>query len=335
MIQPYNAARFHAVANFSDEYLKSLYIPQKSNLAQLHRDSLAVGLSRHQFSNQYLPPPPPLPFATKLGKEADTSHMEVLARLASRNQHRSHARSRSGSSLAEVVTVAPSQPRPQPDIQDTSKGKTNATTGHGQAKKRAQTRNQYVQQNQRIQKLCIGSTEDGSVRRSEIQLRRGASSGSGGERKQLKLDLSPERRGLGRGQSGIIVEPAKAASYSQPGFKDQQTFAERRNEPDPVVISANRTREVCHVATGHELTSTSTITEIRLLILRDSAPYHILAQRLVTGAFTRGSSMMSEKTRRRVEDEARWLGMSRLVEELGDLGRKKEERRRRGGKGYL
>lgn len=63
-----------------------------------------------------------------------------------------------------------------------------------------------------------------------------------------------------------------------------------------------------------------TITELRILLLRDSMPYHIIAQRLISGSFVNtalhGDSNLG--TRRKVEEEARWLGMSRLVQELGD-----------------
>lgn len=68
------------------------------------------------------------------------------------------------------------------------------------------------------------------------------------------------------------------------------------------------------------ITENGNITEIRILLLRDSMPYHLIAQRLIAGSFvntslsTTGDPIM----RRKLEDELRWLGMTRLAEELGD-----------------
>lgn len=62
------------------------------------------------------------------------------------------------------------------------------------------------------------------------------------------------------------------------------------------------------------------VTEFRILLLRDSMPYHIIAQRLISGSFVNTALHGDTNTgrRRKVEEEARWLGMTRLVQELGD-----------------
>lgn len=63
-----------------------------------------------------------------------------------------------------------------------------------------------------------------------------------------------------------------------------------------------------------------TLTEIEILLLRDAAPYHIIAQRLIAGSFvnTSLSSSRDPLIHRKVEEELRWLGMSRLADELGE-----------------
>lgn len=89
------------------------------------------------------------------------------------------------------------------------------------------------------------------------------------------------------------------------------------------------------------------LTEIRILLLRDSMPYHMIAQRLITGSFVNtalhGEINISKK--KKVEDEARWLGMTRLVEELSDAAdrqgmpgpglRHKKSGVLTGGQGYI
>jgi hypothetical protein len=66
--------------------------------------------------------------------------------------------------------------------------------------------------------------------------------------------------------------------------------------------------------------SSGTITELNILLLRDSMPYHIIAQRLIAGSFvnTSLSSNRDPTLHKKVEEELRWLGMSRLADELGD-----------------
>lgn len=70
------------------------------------------------------------------------------------------------------------------------------------------------------------------------------------------------------------------------------------------------------------------ITELRILLLRDSMPYHIIAQRLVSGSFVNTALHGDIDTgrRRKVEEEARWLKMARLVQELGDGPSARHER---------
>lgn len=62
------------------------------------------------------------------------------------------------------------------------------------------------------------------------------------------------------------------------------------------------------------------LTELRILLLRDSMPYHIIAQRLISGSFVNTAlhGDINHTRRKKVEEEARWLGMTRLVQELGD-----------------
>jgi hypothetical protein len=66
--------------------------------------------------------------------------------------------------------------------------------------------------------------------------------------------------------------------------------------------------------------SCGTITELNVLLLRDSMPYHIIAQRLIAGSFvnTSLSSNRDPSLHKKVEEELRWLAMSRLADELGD-----------------
>jgi len=68
------------------------------------------------------------------------------------------------------------------------------------------------------------------------------------------------------------------------------------------------------------ITENGNITEIQILLLRDSMPYHLIAQRLIAGSFvnTSLSNNGDPVLRRKLEDELRWLGMTRLAEELGD-----------------
>jgi hypothetical protein len=49
-------------------------------------------------------------------------------------------------------------------------------------------------------------------------------------------------------------------------------------------------------------------------------PYHIITQRLIAGSFvnTTLSSNRDPQLHKKVVEELRWLGMSRLAEELGD-----------------
>lgn len=83
--------------------------------------------------------------------------------------------------------------------------------------------------------------------------------------------------------------------------------------------------------------------ELRILLLRDSMPYHIIAQRLISGNFVNTALHGETNTtrKRKVEDEARWLGMTRLAEELGDRGpqgpglRHKKSGVLTGGQGYI
>ena len=54
-----------------------------------------------------------------------------------------------------------------------------------------------------------------------------------------------------------------------------------------------------------------TITEVTVLLLRDAALYHAIAQRLINGRFG-----PLDGRRRKVEEECEWLGMRKLAEEL-------------------
>lgn len=90
---------------------------------------------------------------------------------------------------------------------------------------------------------------------------------------------------------------------------------------------------------------TGTITEINVLLLRDSMPYHVIAQRLIAGSFvnTSLSSNRDPLLHKKVEEELRWLGMSRLADELGDNQRRmagpvlkhKKSGVITGGRGYI
>jgi hypothetical protein len=64
----------------------------------------------------------------------------------------------------------------------------------------------------------------------------------------------------------------------------------------------------------------ATLTEIRILLLRDAVPYHLVTQRLIAGSFVNTRLATSEDTglKKKVEEECRWLGMTRLAEELGE-----------------
>lgn len=77
------------------------------------------------------------------------------------------------------------------------------------------------------------------------------------------------------------------------------------------------------------------LTEIRILLLRDSMPYHLIAQRLITGSFVNtalhGETNIAKK--KKVEDEARWLGMTRLAEELGETSGERQLAPGSGGPG--
>jgi hypothetical protein len=83
-------------------------------------------------------------------------------------------------------------------------------------------------------------------------------------------------------------------------------------------------RHTLKISTTAEMKSPTvqngTITELNILLLRDSMPYHIIAQRLIAGSFVNTSltSNRDPSLHKRVEEELRWLGMSRLADELGD-----------------
>jgi hypothetical protein len=62
------------------------------------------------------------------------------------------------------------------------------------------------------------------------------------------------------------------------------------------------------------------ITELKILLLRDAMPYHLIAQRLIAGkSASTGLAFGGDEARKmRVGEEARWLGMVRLADELSD-----------------
>jgi hypothetical protein len=85
------------------------------------------------------------------------------------------------------------------------------------------------------------------------------------------------------------------------------------------------------------------ITELKILLLRDAMPYHLIAQRLIAGNFASACFLNEDESRKRkVMDEARWLGMNRLADELSDLPQKpvptlkhKKSGVITGGQGYI
>ena len=70
-------------------------------------------------------------------------------------------------------------------------------------------------------------------------------------------------------------------------------------------------------------------TELRVLLARDAAVYHLIAARLATGTWVKVDSI----NRKRLEEELRWLGTSGLEVEL-DAGKLKNAVLK-GGEGYI
>jgi len=91
---------------------------------------------------------------------------------------------------------------------------------------------------------------------------------------------------------------------------------------DPAVPRSDR--HTFNISTTAEIkpstVESGTITELNILLLRDSIPYHTIAQRLIAGSFvnTSLSSHQDPSLQKKVQEELRWLGMSRLADELGD-----------------
>jgi hypothetical protein len=95
--------------------------------------------------------------------------------------------------------------------------------------------------------------------------------------------------------------------------------ARPRNTIHSLKISTSATAQPSAVAMP-PVKQSGTITEINILLLRDSMPYHLIAQRLIAGSFvnTSLSANGDPVIRKKLEEELRWLGMTRLAEELGD-----------------
>ncbi|ORY33099.1 hypothetical protein BCR39DRAFT_521237 [Naematelia encephala] len=110
--------------------------------------------------------------------------------------------------------------------------------------------------------------------------------------------------------------PSPGSSFTPPAHANS-TLSLRRNAPklslDPKVIDGG-----------------GLITELRILLYRDAGAWHAIAGRLATGHW---SGM--EGRRRRVEDEAKWAGMSGLVDELAGVEGRKKSLVLRGGEGYI
>jgi len=75
-----------------------------------------------------------------------------------------------------------------------------------------------------------------------------------------------------------------------------------------------------------------TITELRILLLRDAAVYGPIVHRLIHGTFP---AMAMQGRKKGVEVECIWLGMESFVEELSGAVRKKESLVLKGGEGYI
>lgn len=85
-----------------------------------------------------------------------------------------------------------------------------------------------------------------------------------------------------------------------------------------------------------------TITELKILLLRDAMPHHLIAQRLIAGNYATAGLDGDEYRKRKVMIEARWLGMNRLADELSVLPQKpvptlkhKKSGVITGGQGYI
>lgn len=106
-------------------------------------------------------------------------------------------------------------------------------------------------------------------------------------------------------QQGIPARPALSASASSPALLDKAAAQAAR-------------------ATPHS-TSGDAGGQIKILLMRDAVPYHLIANRLLRGSFPR-----MEGKRRRVEDELRWLGMNGLAAEVT-----RRSLVLKGGEGYI
>ena len=74
---------------------------------------------------------------------------------------------------------------------------------------------------------------------------------------------------------------------------------------------------------AEETDGAGSITELKVLLTRDAAVYHLIAARMATGAWVKVGAR-----RKRLQDELRWLGMTELLLGL-------ENRPRNGGIGYI
>jgi hypothetical protein len=88
----------------------------------------------------------------------------------------------------------------------------------------------------------------------------------------------------------------------------------RRQNAHALTISTAPVPEPCPKDGG------GVITELKILLLRDAMPYHLIAQRLIAGkSASTGLAFGGDEARKmRVGEEARWLGMVRLADELSD-----------------
>lgn len=181
-------------------------------------------------------------------------------------------------------------------------------------RKRAQTRNQYIQ-------------------RDRFPSPASALTKFSGEPIQARRSKTADKVPLGLKSAGSVRDEEDEAEQ---GLSNASIF----RQPGATTLSdTDRTREITTGRGGigrAESTSTShgSLIELEILLLRDATPYHLLIQRLISGTFANIGNM-SEKTRKKVEEEARWLGMRRIVDELSALGAERRDWRMRGGEGYI
>lgn len=130
--------------------------------------------------------------------------------------------------------------------------------------------------------------------------------------KPVKAGLTTKKRAATRNQYTQLVQyPSPLSPYTS-----RPSVATRRHAP-VLRIEAEK------------VNGGGTITELKVLLTRDAAVYHLIAARLATGGWIKVESTR----RKRLEDELRWLGMTGLEAELDAV--KLKSAVWKGGEGYI